>query len=87
MQADVCNCLFTIPLIGVRLPDILVPYLQCSESLQTGASEQRDVCGIHFHGTALHSYRDYIQKSQASAFEESGSGEINPCDLAARGEI
>lgn len=31
MQADVCNCLFTIPLIGVRLPDILVPYLQYSE--------------------------------------------------------
>ena len=31
MRADVCNCLFTIPLIGVRLPDILVPYLQYSE--------------------------------------------------------
>lgn len=32
MWADVCNCLFTIPLRGVRLPDILVPYLHCSEA-------------------------------------------------------
>lgn len=31
MWADVCNCLFTIPLIGVGLPDILVPYLHYSE--------------------------------------------------------
>ncbi len=31
MRADVCNCLFTILLIGVRLPDILVPYLHDSE--------------------------------------------------------
>lgn len=31
MRSDVCNCLFTIPLIGVRLPDILVPYLHYSE--------------------------------------------------------
>lgn len=31
MRADVCNCLFTRPLIGVRLPDILVPYLHFSE--------------------------------------------------------
>lgn len=31
MRADVCNCLFTTVLIGVRLPDILVPYLHCSE--------------------------------------------------------
>lgn len=56
-------------------------------SLQTGASKQRDVCGIHFCGTATHLYWDQIQKSQASAFEEPGSGEINPCDLAALGEI
>lgn len=38
-------------------------------------------------GTALHSHRDWVQKSQACAFEESGSGEINPCDPAALGEI
>lgn len=31
MRADVCNCLFTIPLIAVRLPDILLPYLHGSE--------------------------------------------------------
>ena len=31
MRAGVCNCLFTIPLPGVRLPDILVPYLHHSE--------------------------------------------------------
>lgn len=31
MRADVCNCLFSIPLVGVRLPDILVAYLQHSE--------------------------------------------------------
>lgn len=33
------------------------------------------------------SHRDWVQKSQACAFEESGSGEINPCDPAALGEI
>lgn len=32
MRADVCNCLFTIPLIDVRLPDILLPYHHCSEA-------------------------------------------------------
>lgn len=31
MRADVCNCLFTILLIGVRLPDILEAYLHYSE--------------------------------------------------------
>lgn len=46
-----------------------------------------DVCGVYFHGTALRSHRDWVQKSQACAFEESGSGEINPCDPAALGEI
>lgn len=47
----------------------------------------RDVCGVYFHATALRSHRDWVQKSQACAFEESGSGEINPCDPAVLGEI
>lgn len=50
---------------------------------ETGASEQ----GGCVWGTPLRSHRDWVQKSQACAFEESGSGEINPCDPAAPGEI
>lgn len=87
MRADVCNCLFTIPLIGVGLPDILVPYLHYSEVCKLVPVNMGDVCGVCFRGTVLHSHRDWIQKSQACAFEESGSGEINPCDLAVLGEI
>lgn len=42
---------------------------------------------LPWYCTALHSHWDWVQKSQACAFEESGSGEINPCDLTALGEI
>ena len=87
MRADVCNCLFTTPLIGFRLPDILVPYLHFSEVCKLVPVNEGDVCGVYFHGTALRSHRDCVQKSQACAFEESGSGEINLCDPAALGEI
>lgn len=56
MRADVCNCLFTIPLIGVRLPDILVPYLQHSEVCKLVPVNTRVACGVHFYGTVLQSH-------------------------------
>lgn len=56
MRADVCNCLFTILLIGVRLPDILVPYLQHSEVCKLVPVNTGVACGVRFHGTALQSH-------------------------------
>lgn len=55
-------------------------------SLQTGASERGCARGTSI---ALHCNctRNWVQKSRACAFEESGSGEINLCDLAVLGEI
>lgn len=87
MRTDVCNCLFTILLIGVRLPDILVPYLQHSEvckmvPVNTGLCAKSTSKALRYKCTG-----NWVQKSHACAFEEFGSGEINPCDLAVLGEI
>lgn len=58
MRADVCNCLFTKPLIGVRLPDILIPYLQYSEVCILVPVNKGMYVGVYFQGTALRSHRD-----------------------------
>lgn len=55
MRADVCNCLFTTALIGVRLPDILVPYLHYSEVCKrVPVNEGMCVGSISMALTALH---------------------------------
>lgn len=83
MRADVCSCLFTIPLIAVRLPDILLPYLHCCEVCRVVPVEK----GLSMGSSSRVPLHPHVQKSQACAFEELGSAEINLCDPPALGEM
>lgn len=95
MRADVCSCLFTIPLLAVRLPDILLPYLHRCEvckvvpvkkGLSVGPSSM-DVLHALLDQSVKHVHA-LVQKSHACAFEElGGSSEINLCDPPALGEM
>lgn len=84
MRADVCSCLFTIPLLAVRLPDILLPYLHRYEVCKVVPVKK----GLSVGSSSRDVLHALVQKSQACAFEElGGSPEINLCDPPALGEM
>lgn len=83
MRADVCSCLFTIPLVAVRLPDILLPYLHRCEVCKVVPVKK----GMSVGSSSSLPLHMLVQKSQACAFEKPGSAEINLCDLPALGEM
>lgn len=83
MCADVCSCLFTVALVAVTLPDILLPYLHRCKVCKVVPVTKGMSAGFS-SWVPLHTL---VKKSQACAFEEPGSAEINLCDPPALGEM